>query len=375
MSLQIKKSILIIQPVLAHYRTSLFQMLVDSDKLDVNVVGGSDNSNVKGIEAGINGKIKSCLINKKIKVRGHIFIWQRGLFRLIKEKKPEIVVLTGVDPHLTSNLVLALLKIFYHVKIIWWGHATIYKHGKWGQKFRKFFFGLGDGIMTYNCESSSDLRLIIGKKIPIIAIKNCINLDEYGFNQKVIPGQKHDPTPFTILFSGRLTREKRVDILIKAIEIINKKNVEISCVIIGEGGEYQNAVNLSKDLGLANLIKFVGAKYQTDSIPYFTQADIFVLPGKVGLSIIHGLSYGLPIITSDKEEIHSPEFEIINKDKNGDLFSGFDEQDLADKILFWKSRIELNREAIKEICINSIKEDGYTPESMSSKMLNFFSEV
>lgn len=375
MTLQKKKSILVVQPVLAHYRTSLFQMLVDSDKVDVNVVGGSDNSIVKGIEAEINGKIKSCLINKKIKIRGHTFIWQRGLFRLIKEKKPTVVVLTGVDPHLTSNLALALLKNFYHVKIIWWGHATIYKHGKWGQKFRKFFFGLGDGVMTYSCESSSSLRMLIDKKIPIIAIKNCINVDEYGFNQKVMPDQKHDSSSFTILFSGRLTREKRVDILIRAIDILNKKNIGIKGVIIGDGKEYQNAENLAKTLGVDNIIKFVGAKYKTDTIPYFRQSDIFVLPGKVGLSIIHGLSYGLPVITSDKAEIHSPEFEIISKDKNGDLFSGFDAEDLAVKILLWRNRIELNREAIKKICINSIKEGGYTPESMSHNMLDFFCEI
>lgn len=375
MSLQKTKSILIVQPVLAHYRSSLFQMLVDSGKVDVNVVGGSDNTIVKGIDTEINGKIQSCLINKKIKIRGHTFIWQRGLFQLIKQKKPDVVVLTGVDPHLTNNLVLALLKKFYRIKIIWWGHATVYKQGKWGQKFRKFFFGLGDGIMTYNCESSSSLRLIVDEKIPIVTIKNCINFDEYGFNQQSIPGQRHESKHFTILFSGRLTSEKRVDILIKAIEIISKKNIEIRCVIIGDGSEYQNAVNLAKSLGVDRLIELVGAKYKTDTIPYFMQADIFVLPGKVGLSIIHGLSYGLPVITSDKTEIHSPEFEIISKDKNGDLFSGFDAQDLADKILVWKDRIELNRQAIKAECINSVKVEGYTPESMSHKMIDFFCEV
>ena len=368
-----KKSIVIVQPILAHYRDSLFARLVACPEFDIHVLAGKQIDNVKEIDEP-SPKIEANLINKKIKADSHSLIWQAGVFKYVMKQRPNIIVLTGVDPHLLSNLLLAIFnKIFLHAKIIWWGHATVNSKGKTGKYFRRFFFNLGHGVFTYSNAARQNVQSLISSKIPVVAIKNCINNEEYGFNyhfDNVIERKE-----LTILFSGRITGKKRLDILIDAMALLQNKNFEFRCLIIGEGPQKAAAEKQVLDCQLSDSVNFLGERYGKESRCYFEQADLFVLPGKVGLSIIHGLSFGLPVLTSDRLEIHSPEFEIIQPGYNGDFFSGFDPQSLSEKIIEWSKKISNNKQQIAARCISSVKEEGYTPEIMSEKMIDFFRNV
>src|SRR5690606_14174980 len=135
--------------------------------------------------------------------------------------------------------------------------------------------------------------------------------------------------------SGRINRIKRLDVLIRAIAILKKGRISVQCIVIGDGECRKIHENTCIELGLSQIINFVGPQYGEECIPYFKAADLFVLPGATGLSIIHALSYGLPFITSDNLEIHNPEIEILKPGINGDFFNGFDPASLADKIQEW----------------------------------------
>jgi glycosyltransferase involved in cell wall biosynthesis len=164
-----------------------------------------------------------------------------------------------------------------------------------------------------------------------------------------------------------------LDILIDALAILKEKEVRFKCFIIGNGIERSNIEKQIALYQLSDLVELLGERYQKECYAFFNQSDIFVLPGKVGLSIIHGLSYGLPVITSDKLEIHSPEYEIIKKGYNGDFFEKLDPKNLADKIILWAGKIKSGgNNEIKKQCISSIIEGDYTPQSMSNKMIQFF---
>jgi glycosyltransferase involved in cell wall biosynthesis len=45
-------------------------------------------------------------------------------------------------------------------------------------------------------------------------------------------------------------------------------------------------------------VQFVGAKHGDELKPYFTEADLFVLPGTGGLAVQQAMSYGLPVIVA-----------------------------------------------------------------------------
>lgn len=368
-----KKKVVIVQPILAHYRNSLFCQLAANNEFDIKIIAGKKVGNVKELISS-SGNITDNLDNKKIKIANHTFFFQRGSIKYIKKEKPDIVVLTGVDPHIISNLWISVFcRLFTKIKVIWWGHADINKKVSFGKVFRLFFFNLANGIFTYNLIGKRNIQAIVNKNIYIEAIRNCINDGEYGFNhQRRIDSIGKDDKLITILFSGRITPEKRLDILIDSLSLLKLKDFKFRCFVIGDGIDQYEIEKQANLLELGNDIEFVGAKYQEECYPYFEQADLFVLPGKVGLSIIHGLSYGLPVITSDKIEIHSPEYEIINPGFNGDFFEGYAASGLAEKICLWSDKIRADRINIMKQCISSIIENGYTPDAMSKKMIDIF---
>lgn len=90
-----------------------------------------------------------------------------------------------------------------------------------------------------------------------------------------IPEQK------IILFVGQLNKEKGVNYLFEAISKVVSKSYhkkDVRVIIIGEGSEKENLMNLSKQLGIMNLVTFTGTVIGELLAKWYSLADLFVLP-------------------------------------------------------------------------------------------------
>jgi glycosyltransferase involved in cell wall biosynthesis len=96
-----------------------------------------------------------------------------------------------------------------------------------------------------------------------------------------------------ILFVGRLQARKRVDNLLRVCAQMESKP---RLVIVGDGPERLALESLAKEI--YPIAEFIGAKHGAELKPYFTEADLFVLPGTGGLAIQEAMSYGLPVIVA-----------------------------------------------------------------------------
>jgi glycosyltransferase involved in cell wall biosynthesis len=67
-------------------------------------------------------------------------------------------------------------------------------------------------------------------------------------------------------------------------------------VIVGDGPEREALESLAMEIYPA--AEFVGAKHGAELKHYFTEADLFVLPGTGGLAVQEAMSYGLPVIVA-----------------------------------------------------------------------------
>jgi glycosyltransferase involved in cell wall biosynthesis len=92
---------------------------------------------------------------------------------------------------------------------------------------------------------------------------------------------------------GRLQARKRVDDLLRACAQLESKP---RLVIIGDGPEREILQTLAKEVYPS--AEFPGARHGAELKPYFTEADLFVLPGTGGLAIQEAMSYGLPVIVA-----------------------------------------------------------------------------
>ncbi len=160
-----------------------------------------------------------------------------------------------------------------------------------------------------------------------------------------------------LLFIGRLTAIKKLHMIIQAVTILNERGLDFNVVFVGDGPELHNIQNLVED---NDRYLMTGAKYNEYEIArYLYYADICISPGNVGLTAIHALSYGLPVITNDNFDAQMPEFEAIERGRTGNFFKEGDVEDLADQIELWLKN-NPDREAIRNRCYEVI-DSKYNP--------------
>ncbi len=97
----------------------------------------------------------------------------------------------------------------------------------------------------------------------------------------------------SVLFVGRLQARKRIDTLLNACAALNK-DIQPRLVIVGDGPERVSLESLAKTIYPS--AEFPGARHGAELAPYFSAADLFVLPGTGGLAVQEAMSYGLPVI-------------------------------------------------------------------------------
>ncbi len=97
-----------------------------------------------------------------------------------------------------------------------------------------------------------------------------------------------------MLFVGRLQRRKRVDLLLQACAQLEESP---DLWIVGDGPARKNLERLARDIyPRAN---FAGAQHGHALEWFFTQADLFVLPGTGGLAVQEAMAHGLPVIVAE----------------------------------------------------------------------------
>ena len=110
-----------------------------------------------------------------------------------------------------------------------------------------------------------------------------------------------------ILFVGRLSKDKRVEPIIRAVEGMGKAGFgeegsgmdgsEIRLTIVGDGEEYHNLIPYAGER-----IRFVGAVPPKEVKEYMQNSDILVMNSSfegVPMTILEAISYGLPVVSTN----------------------------------------------------------------------------
>lgn len=140
------------------------------------------------------------------------------------------------------------------------------------------------------------------------------------------------PEAFCLLFIGRLRLQKSVDTLLLATAQLKSLIPNLLVLLVGEGQGYEqdNLRQLSRDLGLSDVVQFRGVTAQPEL--YLSAADVFVLPSifeGFGLVILEAFRAALPVIATN---IEGPK-QLIENGYNGLLFTPKNEAQLTEKIL------------------------------------------
>ncbi len=362
-----KPKIILLDNVLAHYRKDVFKSLIQNTDFDFQIVAGAKYQGVKTFQ------IKSTTFHyKEFKFFNHQFYYLPGSIRHILKENPQAIICGGFDPHLIHTFIAFLLfRLILRIPFYWWTHGTIGNQGKMGYWFRKLVYKKSSGALAYSSAGKTNL---LGMGLPenkCKVVNNAIASEEYGFLNYEIKKEKKNK--FTILYSGRITLEKELEVLIKAINWIKINSLisNLECIIIGGGEHLKPIETLIEQYNLNHRIKCLRAKYGTDIHAYFLSADLYVYPGGIGLSLVHALSFGLPVLTTNNLRKQMPEFELLEPGFNGDLFLDENPESLADKILEWKKKIENDAHLYSTNCIDSIHKKAYLPDKVVNEICDF----
>lgn len=175
-----------------------------------------------------------------------------------------------------------------------------------------------------------------GFKKPALVISNPVDLHTFFYEpdhkQHIKYKRAFGLSDFTILYTGRLAAEKRIDVIIKAFAQLKSKLPDATLAIAGHGNAASKLKALVKKLNLSAQVKFLGMLTGEDFIHIHQASDAFVTMSTSEsqcLSLMHAMSCGLPVIGARARAL--PEY--INS-QNGLLVEPGDVNDLADKIFY-----------------------------------------
>ena len=210
----------------------------------------------------------------------------------------------------------------------------------------KVFYKKADLVIANSLKAKNDLQRICKIKVEKVTPPSFLGYEKIKKNKK----KKF----LNLLTVGRLSHEKGIYTMIKAINEIKEKNVILR--ILGEGDEEKKIKSCISKYKLQNRIFLLGFKKNPKN--FYLKSDLFINASHFeGFpnAIVEAINFNLPVICSDTS---SGVREITLNGNGGDLFKIDDYKDLAKKILlFYKDpkifikKLKIARKNIKNFSI------------------------
>ena len=336
-----------------HYRTNIFTLM--DKELSIDFVFGDKYLDVKKMDY-------SLLKNFKREVRNITFLrnpiyYQKGVLSLLNENYTTYLML-GEIYCLTTWLMLFRLK-FSRRKIYLWSHGWYGRESVIKNIVKKIFFSLADGTFLYG-NYARNLMLKEGmnnKKLHVVY--NSLDYDNQLLIRKDLTQSEIFKVKFknkypNLIFIGRLTTVKRLDLLIYSLKELRTKSKFFNLTFIGDGEKTEYLKELVNKLNLSNFIWFYGACYEeTELANLIYNADLCVSPGNVGLTAIHAMTFGTPVITHNNFPYQMPEFETIEEGRTGSFFEYNNIDSMSNAIQGWFA-LGIERNVIRQNCYDII---------------------
>ncbi|HCU85109.1 glycosyltransferase family 4 protein [Methylophilus sp. UBA6697] len=131
-----------------------------------------------------------------------------------------------------------------------------------------------------------------------LKIVHC-GIDFNLFNYDPTPARELTDTPAKMIYVGRLSSEKGVQILLKSLSALHAKGFDFKMTFLGDGPERHNLEMLTKENGLSEKVIFAGFASQETVKQTLSDSDIFILPSfaeGVPVSFMEAMATGVPVI-------------------------------------------------------------------------------
>lgn len=289
-------------------------------------------------------------------------------------KKENVDIITQHDGHLEYGIVAYVVSRFTHRKCLirvnedtlipllfflkasgnfLFGSETVLKIVTVVyRKIEHTFFKHVDWILTHGPMDYRKIKEVTNKVtfVPLwVDTKRFQRLDKMSseeFRQRFTA----DKSMKIILFIGRLHPEKGVDTLLKALKMMQDK--EILLLIVYSVSEYKETYeNLAETLGISNKILFISYIPHDDLPRYYCVADAYVLPSmreEWSNTLMEAMACETPVIATN---VGANPYQVV-EGKTGFLVPPNDPRSLAQKMQF----VLENPDFVRRVAQAAVKE-------------------
>lgn len=310
------------QRILPAYRAPFFELLATACLQGLSVFAGEPKPDEAVVTADkLNIAQFTPAQNLSFLGGAAYFYWQAGIIRWLQAWQPDVLVIE-LNPRNRSN-----------------PHAA-----SWMKRHGKPVVGWGLGIPATNALEQAIYRSTVHLCSAVIAYsplaaQQYVNAgvdpaSVFIANNAVAPRPLNPPIirpasfhkgKAELLYVGRLQPRKRVETLLRALELMPAE-LQPHLTIVGDGPDRARLEALASEI--AAQVVFVGAQHGEELTPYYTAADLFVLPGTGGLAIQQAMAHALPVIVGEADGTQS---ELV-REENGWLLPDDSPQTLAQVI-------------------------------------------
>jgi glycosyltransferase involved in cell wall biosynthesis len=140
-----------------------------------------------------------------------------------------------------------------------------------------------------------------------------------------------DPDDFVLVTATRLARWKRVDRAVDAVALLRNEGIAARLLIVGDGEERINLEQQVSELGLRDLVTFIGAVPQSEVQRYLWAADVFLSTNElsnVGNPLLEAMVAGRCVLTLDEGDTR----DLIRDGETGVLLQSGEPQAIAEAL-------------------------------------------
>lgn len=347
------------------YREAIFKLMDRTSKFDF-YVGEESTDGIALMDARELTGFKAYLHNSY--KRGKL-IWQSGWYKALRGRY-DGYILTG-NPGIRSNWLIVIAARLTGRRVYLWSHGLSGKESAMTLRKNLIYFRLASGRMLLYGENSKRILVEHGfdpRKIAVIYnsldYDNQLRIRDRVGDRGFIRNYFGNDLPY-VCYVGRLTHNKRMDQLLEAVV-----GLDCNVIIIGTGPDQERLETQCERLGLLDRVWFYGESYDQHLIgTVLYHATATVSPGSVGLTAVHSLMFGTPVVTHDNRSIQMPEEESVEEGISGLHFRENDIEDLRHKIATYLGIGVAAREEIREQCYR-IVETKYNPRVQLEAMLS-----
>ena len=337
-----------------NYRFPIYEAMDNNFDCDF-YFGKDENCGIKTFDPHCLRNFKGYIIPKHLLGPFSTYKGIEGVFC----KEYTHYIITG-EPFFLSNWCILLYALIHRKKVFFWTHGSYGRISKpWTRLITKLFYKHSH-LLVYGEHAGQYMEELGCKKENIHYIHNSLDTkvqtELYSTHLESDIYKKHfgNNNPVAI-YIGRIQKRKRLDQLIEAAYLLNKRGKSINVVIVGPKTEDTFISEKVKELGFDDNVWFYGPSYDEKiNAELLFNADVCVSPGNVGLTSIHSLSYGTPVVTNDNFDAQMPEYEAIQPGLTGSFFCENDVNSLAHAIEDWIHCTPYKKEMTREFARKKI---------------------